>query len=467
MPALRTAGGSARTAKGGQSFRGSNDAALCHDGCRQRPKSGPWVGRGGTDPAGKSILFGAGHREADTHPSSEVSHVMRHQKMFHLLVLAGWGALTVVGCSVKSDGLGSIEAGAPSPGAGGHGLLGGPGSGGGPMPSGGAGLPPARSGSGGGPSTGGTGGAQPGAGSGGADVAPAGTGGEGVGGNGVGTGAGGEVGSGAGTAGRDGSLPPAGSGGMKVAGTGGEGTGGKRDAGGTGGGSGGQAAGSGGSGGTPDCSGMPKPPVAPSACSKGAPVLACAESATDPGQWGWVVICPGQDPSQADAGATDARPGNDGGTAGGPADVCAASFDCPTNQVCTTQDGVCNPPPGCPSMGGRACSGGCYGTCRDRMLPPPSGGGCRSDGDCRIQADACMTCSCIGLGQNDMPPSCQGQGQGQGPGQGQGQGPGQGQGQGQGRGPGQGQGQGSRCFQDPCSGQHARCQQGSCVASPS
>jgi hypothetical protein len=374
---------------------------------------------------------------------------MRHSKTLHLIVLAGWGASTVIACSVKSDGLGAVGSGAasgaaaaPAPGAGGQASVGAPGSGGGPMPPGGAGAPPATSGPGAGPIAGGTGGNQPGAGSGGDGLASPGTGGESAAGSGVGVSTGGEVGTasgGAGTAGSQGSLP-AGSGGMKAAGTGGEGTGGKRDVAGTGGGSGGgRAAGSGGSGATPDCSGMPKPPVAPGDCSKGPSVLACAESATDPGQWGWVVTCPGQDPTPVDGGASDARQSGDGGTA----DVCSASLDCPMNQVCTTQDGVCSPPPGCPSMGGRACSGGCYGTCRAKMAPPPSGG-CRLDGDCRIQADTCMGCSCIALGQNEMPPSCQGQGQGQG------------------RGPGQG----SKCFQDPCSSQHARCQQGSCVASP-
>jgi hypothetical protein len=375
---------------------------------------------------------------------------MPHLKTLHLLlvVLAGWGALTVTGCSVKSDGLGAVDSGAAENGGGGHALAGAPGSGGGPLSPGGAGTPSATGGSGAGPLASGTGGIQPAAGSGGEGLpspSPSpGTGGQSAGDSGVGGGRGGEVGTasgGAGTAGSQGNLP-VGSGGMKAAETGGQGTGGKGAAGGTGGGSGGRAAGSGGSGATPDCSGIPKPPVAPGACSKGQSVLECVASATDPGRSAWVVSCPGQDPSQdpsgADAGATDARQRDDGGAAV----VCAASFDCPMNQVCTTQDGECNPPPGCPSMGGRGCSGGCYGTCRVKMAPPPSGG-CRSDGDCRIQEDTCMGCSCIALGQNEMAPGCPGQGQGQGP----------------------GPGPGSRCFQDPCSGQHARCQQGSCVAS--
>jgi hypothetical protein len=44
-----------------------------------------------------------------------------------------------------------------------------------------------------------------------------------------------------------------------------------------------------------------------------------------------------------------------------PATVCTSSAKCSTDQYCTTEIGVCNPPPGC--IPGKACATVCYGTC--------------------------------------------------------------------------------------------------------
>ena len=218
-----------------------------------------------------------------------------------------------------------------------------------------------------------------------------------------------------------------GAGGENTDGTGGEGSGGKRDPGGTGGGAM-MSDGSGGHAGDPtdaspdgpsECSSIPVPPVAPGACAEGPVVLACVESSTHPGSWSWVVTCPGQ----GDGG----RPGNIGGG------VCSASSECPDSEMCTTEVGDCNPPPGCQPGQFRPCLGSCYGTCRPRGTGPAANP-CRSDGDCHTVADTCMGCNCVALGPGQPGPGCSGPG--------------------------------VRCFQDPCGGKRARCQQGSCVVGP-
>jgi hypothetical protein len=44
---------------------------------------------------------------------------------------------------------------------------------------------------------------------------------------------------------------------------------------------------------------------------------------------------------------------------------CASSAECAAGEVCTTEDGVCNPPPGC--LPGTVCPAVCYGSCRPRV----------------------------------------------------------------------------------------------------
>jgi hypothetical protein len=41
---------------------------------------------------------------------------------------------------------------------------------------------------------------------------------------------------------------------------------------------------------------------------------------------------------------------------------CASSNDCPGSMYCTTEDDVCNPPPGCAPN--QPCLAVCYGTCQ-------------------------------------------------------------------------------------------------------
>jgi hypothetical protein len=357
------------------------------------------------------------------------------RKMTGIHVLLGC-TTAMVACSVKSDGLALIDAGRSATEAGG-------GSGGGdgratPLPLGtggadtlgGTGGSAVTPGSGGSPvSPPGTGGVPPGTG-GTSAAAPAGGGGPGSGGQVLPAGSGGGVSMGAapgvGPGGNGGAVDP-GAGGGHTEGTGGEGSGGKRDPGGTGGGAM-MSEGSGGHAGDPtdgsrdgpsECSSIPVPPVAPGACAQGPVALVCVESSTRPGSWSWEVTCPGQ----GDGG----RPGNIGGP------MCGTSSDCPAPEMCTTEDGVCNPPPGCQPGQFRPCLGSCYGTCRPRGTGPAANP-CQSDGDCRAVADTCMGCSCVALGPGQPGASCSGPG--------------------------------VRCFQDPCGGKRARCQQGSCMIGP-
>ena len=69
---------------------------------------------------------------------------------------------------------------------------------------------------------------------------------------------------------------------------------------------------------------------------------------------------------------------------------CASSGSCAAGEVCTTEDGACNAPPGC--GGGLACPAVCYGNCR----PAKDGPAC---GTVRCAAgmvccnDSCGTCT--------------------------------------------------------------------------
>jgi len=142
--------------------------------------------------------------------------------------------------------------------------------------------------------------------------------------------------------------------------------------------------------------------------------------------------------------------------------VCLSSADCPSDQHCTTEDGVCNPPPGCKP--GRPCPAICYGTCEPKPVacgpttcpagqvccnascgictppggvctqqicqPPPSGGPCATDSDCRTFSDTCTGCDCASLSICEKDPVCPGPG--------------------------------VQCFVDPCGGKQAFCNAGHC-----
>jgi hypothetical protein len=118
---------------------------------------------------------------------------------------------------------------------------------------------------------------------------------------------------------------------------------------------------------------------------------------------------------------------------------CMSSASCAKGEVCTTEDGVCNPPPGC--RPGMACPAVCYGTCRSATTGPACGpttcapgqvccnrscgictppGGlctqqvcpprspCRTDWDCRTFSDYCEGCNCRALSVCEKDPVCTG-----------------------------------------------------------
>jgi hypothetical protein len=80
-----------------------------------------------------------------------------------------------------------------------------------------------------------------------------------------------------------------------------------------------------------------------------------------------------------------AAAGNDVSSNGTCETPCASSADCPMDQICTTEHGVCNPPPGC--LPGMVCPAVCYGTCQ------PRGG----EGDICVSEDGEPVATC-GLG---------------------------------------------------------------------
>lgn len=155
-----------------------------------------------------------------------------------------------------------------------------------------------------------------------------------------------------------------------------------------------------------------------------------------------------------------------GGTTGDGIDAgapCASTSSCAMGQVCTTEDGVCNAPPGC--GGGVVCPAVCYGTCRPADIacgaarcgagttccnsscgvcvapgggctlvlcdPPAGGGACTRDADCRLEADYCTGCDCRALATGQLLPPCSGPG--------------------------------VRCLLDPCGAATAACVNGYCV----
>lgn len=112
----------------------------------------------------------------------------------------------------------------------------------------------------------------------------------------------------------------------------------------------------------------------------------------------------------------------------GDAKACASSNACGSAEYCTTEDGVCNAPPGCGP--GQVCPALCYGLC----APRPAQGSCSSDADCRTFSDYCTGCDCRALSIKDPDPTCSGPG--------------------------------VRCFADPCMNQAAHCTEGKCVLRP-
>jgi hypothetical protein len=143
---------------------------------------------------------------------------------------------------------------------------------------------------------------------------------------------------------------------------------------------------------------------------------------------------------------------------------CASSATCGKGQVCTTEDGVCNRPPGC--RPGMICPTVCFGTCRAAAPTPtpcgpttcaagqvccnkscgictppggfctqqvcePSTSPCKTDWDCRKFSDYCEGCNCRALSVCEKDPVCTGGL--------------------------------ANCFVDPCFNKEAYCKAGTCA----
>src|SRR5262245_11858103 len=92
------------------------------------------------------------------------------------------------------------------------------------------------------------------------------------------------------------------------------------------------------------CSDMPIPALG---CRVGRTIPVCTIGADGRGYWS--ITCP-DDPT-----------GTDGGADGSAGAICLSTAGCAAGEICTTEDGVCNQPPGC-NPGG--CVAVCTGTCR-------------------------------------------------------------------------------------------------------
>jgi len=144
---------------------------------------------------------------------------------------------------------------------------------------------------------------------------------------------------------------------------------------------------------------------------------------------------------------------------------CASSQECTAGEVCTTEDGVCNPPPGCHP--GAVCPAVCYGNCRldgercgstacapgmvccnascgvctlpdqactQQACEPPAAAACETDSDCRAFSDYCTRCDCRALSVCEAEPACPTPG--------------------------------VQCLVDPCGAKEAYCAAGTCALRP-
>jgi len=164
-------------------------------------------------------------------------------------------------------------------------------------------------------------------------------------------------------------------------------------------------------------------------------------------------------------GGAQGGTGGAAGSSGAGGAPCASTASCASDEICTTQDGVCHAPPGCDM--GVSCPAVCYGNCRPstdgplcgaarcaagmvccnsscgicagpndgcskQICDPPAGGSaCKTDADCRLEADYCTGCNCRSLGTGQSLPPCTGPG--------------------------------VRCLLDPCSDARAVCSNGYCT----
>jgi hypothetical protein len=132
------------------------------------------------------------------------------------------------------------------------------------------------------------------------------------------------------------------------------------------------------------------------------------------------------------SGTGGAAPGGTGGASGGGAVTCASSESCPSGQICTTELGECDSPPGCGSNGNSgalvACPAVCWGVCEPKA---PVAATCATDADCHLAADYCKGCECRALGSHETVPACDGAG--------------------------------VQCFADPCMQKTASCVNGACT----
>jgi hypothetical protein len=113
----------------------------------------------------------------------------------------------------------------------------------------------------------------------------------------------------------------------------------------------------------PDCTGLAVPTIA---CLVGPTVPVCV---LENGHPTWTVTCPGENTGGTGGGGGAGGNGGTGATSdGGVGEICVSTSDCPSGLTCTTEDGVCNSPPGC--TGPASCPAVCTGTCRAPTAPP-------------------------------------------------------------------------------------------------
>lgn len=167
----------------------------------------------------------------------------------------------------------------------------------------------------------------------------------------------------------------------------------------------------------------------------------------------------------AACGAPEEVPSSDQSSGDVVSTPCMSTAQCGTGEVCTTEDGVCNPPPGCGP--GVACPAVCYGTCRPKagtpcgsktcgpgtvccnascgictppdgactqQVCPPPPNRCKADADCRKFSDYCVGCNCRALSVCQPDPTCPTPG--------------------------------VQCFVDPCFNKEAFCNAGTCALRP-